>query len=191
MKNRIIHHSNWGNLHWNKSFSFLLTFWFIGYYRYTVLYTCYHFVSGFLGHVTESMADFPVIRTFGGCMHFDVLLHRGLFVLKTKFKVSAEGMHFATQLSNFYSHFGLWAVTGILLSRPLIISLACSLSTWLCTTWLIFPGSACLAEECPWSFNGSFAVCAINFRSWGLDCLGDCMGVDGPVSGRGIGSLWP
>lgn len=163
----------------------------MGYYRYIVLYTCYHVVSVFLGHVTMSMADYSVIRTFSGCMHFHILFQGRMLVLNRKkwFKISAEGTNFEKHSSNFYSHFGLWAATGILVSRPLIISLACFLFTWLCTTtWPIFPWSA---AACPWSLAGSFEAWARGFRSWGFTSFGSCMGVDGPVSGRTMGSWWP
>lgn len=56
----------------------------MGYYRYTVLYTCYHFVSVFLGHVTVNMVDLSVISMFSGCMLFRMLFQGGLAVLKKK-----------------------------------------------------------------------------------------------------------
>ena len=132
MKNRIIQNSDRQISNRNTSFLCLLTFWFMNYYRCTVFCTCYHFVSAFPGHVTLSIADLSVIGTFSGYMHFHVLFQGGMLVFSKnlkRFKISAEGRNLKKQFSNFYSHFALWAVTGILPSRPLIISLACFLFT--------------------------------------------------------------
>lgn len=159
-------------------------------YRCTVFSIYYHCLSAFLGRVTVRMADLSVIRTFNGCMHFHMIFQGGMLVFKKKrFKISAEGTNFEKHFYNFYSHFGLWAVTGILLSRPLIISFACFLFTWLCTTTCsTFSWSA---SACPGSLAGSFVAWAEGFRSWCLCSSVSSMGVDGPVSGRVMGSEWP